>query len=129
MSGNGELRKADPATEGPEAGRSVTVDAGQRLTPPEEELADLRQRLAEQIERERILELELAAARKDLQVKNTYADALERAADERRRHLDWLQTHFDEERERADRLAAELAAERSRLYYRALQPLLRRVRR
>lgn len=129
MSGNGEVREAGAATEVAEVGGPPMGEAdARRLWAVEEELAELRMRLAEQLERERILELELAAARKDLQVKVTYADALDKAAEERNRHVEWLQAHFDEERERADRLTAELAAERSRIYYRILQPLLRRVR-
>ncbi|MDA8046101.1 MAG: hypothetical protein M0Z30_12830 [Actinomycetota bacterium] len=99
-----------------------------RLWEAQQEVSELRSRLAEEIERERILELEIGAVRKDLEVKVTYARALEEAAEERKAHLAWLQVHFDRERDRADRAEAELAAERSRLYYRIFQPVLRALR-
>jgi hypothetical protein len=99
-----------------------------RLWEAEEEIVELRSRLAEQTERERILELEIGAVRKDLEVKVTYAEALERAADERQGYVAWLQHHYDAERQRADQASAELQAERSRLFYRAAQPLIRLLR-
>ena len=75
-----------------------------------------------------ILELEIAAVRKDLEVKITYAEALEQTAEERKAYVSWLQVHYDFERHRADQATAELQAERSRLYYRMAQPFIRRLR-
>lgn len=101
----------------------------QDLVAARQEIAELRMRLAEEIERERILELEIAAVRKDIEVKQTYATALEETAEERKAYTQWLQAHFDLERSRAEAAEAELAAERSRLYYRLLRPVIRTVRR
>jgi hypothetical protein len=109
-------------------GKQVGDAEDRRLWEAQQEAVELRARLAEEIERERILELEIAAVRKDLEVKVAYAGALEEAAEERKAHVAWLQVHFDRERERADQAEAELAAERARIYYRIFQPVLRALR-
>lgn len=126
MSGTGQLHGSSDQFEGAEAEIGESPDRS--LWEAREEITELRTRLAEEIERERILELEIAAAQKDLAVKVEYATALEDAAEERKEYIQWLQTHYDRERARADATADELAAERARLYYRLFQPLLRAVR-
>lgn len=90
----------------------------QTLSEAEQRIAELDAQYAEQLERERVLEVENAALRRDVAVKVAYATALEQAAEERQTHIIWLQAHFDLERLRAERLSTELAAERARLSYR-----------
>jgi regulator of replication initiation timing len=124
MTGTEQLQ-SDPDADGEEEG-SLPLD--RRLWEAREEIAELRARLAEQLERERILELEIAAVRKDLEVKVAYSEALDKAAEERQNHTYWLQSHFDAERKRADDATAELEAERSRIYYRLAQPVVRALR-
>jgi hypothetical protein len=101
------------------------ISLDRRLWEAREEITELKGRLAEQLERERILELEVVAVRRDLKVKLEYAAALERSVEERQRYIDWLQTHFDIERARADAVADELRAERSRISYRVSRQLIR----
>jgi hypothetical protein len=98
-------------------------------------LAEAERQRAEGEERERILELEVAALRRDLDVKVAYNEALERAATERRRYTEWLQSQVESERERcsnlttqAAALAAELAAERARISYRLAQRVVALLR-
>jgi hypothetical protein len=93
----------------------------------ETRVAALERRLAEELERERMLDLEVQSLRRDLDVKAAYVKAMEEGADERQRQTEWLQEHFDVERRRADGLAAELAAERARISYRIAQRLVRLV--
>jgi hypothetical protein len=123
MSGTEQLQGSAQTTNPGEGG-----PLDHRLREAAEEISGLRTRLAEQGERERIQELEIAAARKDLEVKVTYTEALERAAEERQRYVAWLQHHFDVERQRADQATAELQAERARLFYRVSQPVIRLLR-
>jgi hypothetical protein len=120
MSGTERLDSAAKATDSPRD--EISLD--RRLWEAREEITELKGRLAEQLERERILELEIAAVRRDLKVKQEYAAALERSTEERQVYIDWLQTHFDIERARADAVADELRAERSRISYRLSQPLI-----
>jgi hypothetical protein len=89
-----------------------------------EQIAELRAQLAEQTERERVLELEVLSLRKDLEVKTAYCEVLERTADEKHSHLTWLQGRFDEERQHARALEAELGAERARVSYRVANRLI-----
>ncbi len=131
MSGTEQLEGAEqlpgpgPSEPGPAAAEGT---ADRRLWEARQEVAELKARLAEELERERILELEIAAVRKDLEVKIAYAEALEEAAEERKGYMAWLQRHVDVERNRADDAAAELAAERARILYRVSQPLIRALR-
>jgi chromosome segregation ATPase len=60
-----------------------------------ERTADLEGELAEQIERGRGAALELAAARRDLEVKEAYNLMLERVAGERGAHIESLQRQLD----------------------------------
>jgi ribonuclease HI len=96
---------------------------------PAARIAALERRLAEELERERVLDLEVQSLRRDLDVKAAYVKAMEEGADERQRQTAWLQEHFDIERKRADALAAELAAERARVSYRIMQLVVRLSRR
>jgi regulator of replication initiation timing len=112
---------------------TAPVDTGgsasaRQLWEARERLSELEARLAEQVERERILELEVAALRRDLSVKVAYADALERSADEQRASVAWLQERFDDERRRAEQLSKELTAERARISYRMINRLITLVR-
>lgn len=121
-----------------------------RLGELEDHITQLETRLAERIERERVLTLELAAARRDLEVKSAYNTMLESAAVERQQHVAWLQTHVDrltiehdtliaeakaqaEASENLSRgvesLSSELAAERARVSYRMSQAAIGRLQR
>ncbi len=100
-----------------------------RLEAAGQRIAELEGLLAEHIERERILEVEMAAMRRDLDVKVTYCDVLEATAEERKRYLEWLQSNYDTERRRAGALAAELTAERARLSYRLTRKAVGLIRR
>jgi hypothetical protein len=113
---------ADPTVE-IEAAPASELGARQ-LWETEERVAELEALQAEQLERERVLEVEIAALRRDVDVKVAYATALEEAAEERQSYVLWLQSHFDEERRRAAELSAELSAERARLSYRAVRLLV-----
>lgn len=104
-----------------------------------ERIAELEASLAEHVERERIWELELAAMRKDLEVKSAYNTMLERNAMDQRKTIEWLQSraenadsHLAVDRRRVEALEAdllavrrELALERARLSYRLVQPVVR----
>jgi len=111
----------------PDDTHSSKLEARQ-LWEAEERIAELEGRLAEGVERQRVLEVELAALRSDLLVKVAYSAALEQAATERQGHIHWLQSHFDAEKQYAGALAAELAAERGRISYRVIQRLIPLVR-
>jgi hypothetical protein len=123
-------------------------DKARHLLALEEELAELNLRLTERIERERVITLELAASRQDLEVKGAYNLMLESAALERQQHVSWLQGLVDQlSQERAvataelaaglerlrsaelrvSELSTELAAERARVSYRISQRLIRRL--
>lgn len=119
-------QQPDVADLAPANGRSGEDD--RRLWEAKEEIEELRGRLAAQLERERILEIEVAALRKDLEVKIAYSDAQVDANETLERHLGWLQEHYDIEAERARCLSEELAAERARIYYRLLNPVLHAIR-
>jgi hypothetical protein len=111
-----------------------------------EQVSTLQARLNELLERERVRELELAALRKDVEVKAAYNTMLERAAGENRELIDWLRSRLDDvqgvlepEHERSaqlerslDAAARELQLERQRISYRLAQrvivPVARRPR-
>jgi hypothetical protein len=95
-----------------------------RLWEAQERLAEVEVQLAESLERDRIRALELAALRRDLDVKGAYNDMLERAAGVRDHDLARIQAQLDADRPAAaaiEQLKAELAAERARLSYRVAQ--------
>jgi hypothetical protein len=87
-------------------------------------IAELEAICAEQIERERVREVEIAALRRDIDVKVAYAAALEKAADERHDYVTWLQSRYEEASKRATELEAELTAERARVSYRVAQRVI-----
>ena len=107
------------------AAQLTKIGGGAARSDPEARIAALERRLAEELERERVLDLEVQSLRRDLDVKAAYVRAMEDGADERQRQTAWLQEHFDSERRRADALAAELAAERARISYRIMQLMVR----
>jgi hypothetical protein len=107
------------------AAQLTEIGAGVARSDPETRIAALERRLGEELERERVLDLEVQSLRRDLDVKAAYVKAMEDGADERQRQTAWLQEHFDVERKRADALAAELTAERARISYRIMQLIVR----
>jgi flagellar biosynthesis chaperone FliJ len=117
---DGAPQPADPRLAGVES---------RRLWEAQERMSELESQLAERLERERILELEVSALRRDLAVKVSYTDALERSLEEQQATTRWLQERFDEERRRADALSAELAAERARISYRLVNRAIKTLRR
>jgi len=95
----------------------------------DESAAVMEAQLMECRERERVHELEIAALRRELEIRLAYNATLEQDAAERQHHTDWLYSHiehvtsvFEAERHRSNevlqgersRLAKELAAERRR---------------
>ena len=113
-----------------ESGEPAPGDGpARRLWEARERVAELEGLLAEHVERERVLEVEIAAMRRDLDVKVAYCDVLEATADERGRYLEWLQEHYDIESTRALEVTAQLTAERSRLSYRVTQRVVGVLRR
>lgn len=119
----------------------VPDGAGRRIWELEESVAELTARAAESVERERVQTLEIAALRRDLDVKAAYNVMLERASLERKEHVAWLEATLDEERrtrelatqraeqaERAlQRVHQELCAERARRSYRLMQAMIARL--
>ncbi|MGY5885420.1 hypothetical protein [Modestobacter lacusdianchii] len=112
-----------------------------------EELEMVRSELRARIEADRLRELELVAARRDMEVKSAYNVMLERSLTERQEHLDWARNHIDHldriaqvdlpaaiaRAEHAESqvagLVAELAAERGRASSRAVQYWVDRLNR
>lgn len=83
----------------------------------QEQISELRQRLTEQVERERVLNLELLHARRDVDVKTAYISTLERQLSEAQvgteqaraaseGHITWLQKQVDRHQNRADQAVA-----------------------
>lgn len=111
---------------------------GRSLFEAREELEEVRLELRARVEADRMRELELVAARRDLEVKAAYNVMLERSLTQRQEQLDWTRGHIEHldriaqvdlpaalaraehAEHRAAALAAELAAERNRASNRAV---------
>jgi len=136
-------RKLEPVADQDELAASA-----RRIYDLREHISELEVTVAERLERERVLTLELAAARRDLEVKAAYNVMLESAALERRQSIEWLQGRVEQlshelahavaenaghtqqaaaATARVGELTAELAAERARLSYRLAQRVVARV--
>ncbi len=103
-----------------------------------EEIDGLHRRLAEGSARERLLELELSAARRDREVAAAHNESLTHRVAELRREVDWLKEQLErsaallteqhaliaEAEQAKDCAVRELLAERSRLSYEATGALL-----
>ena len=104
-------------------------DVARSLFETREQLEEVRSQLRFRVEAERMRELELQAARRDIEVKSAYNLMLERSLSDRQVDLEWTRQRIDhlthelsgmatraESSElHAARLGAELAAERSRV--------------
>jgi hypothetical protein len=84
--------------------------AARRAWDLAERVADLEARLAEFTERERIRELELTAARHDLDLKVASNAALERTLLERQQMIEWLQSQFTREADQSRELRSQSEA-------------------
>ena len=91
----------------------------------EERIAELEARQSEQLERERVLEVEIAALRRDVDVEVACTRMLRR-----RRPRSGTATSsgcnriLTRRRQHAERLSAELSAERARLSYRVVRRIV-----